>query len=122
MADVPLRYRPGQAVTFTASAAITGGQAVKVSGNMAVTPTTAAGDTCVGQAVTDAVANGQVMVGTPGPVATFTASAAIAAGDHVGPGAVAGQITTVAFGVGSVGVALEAIAVGATGRVLLGRL
>lgn len=122
MPDLPLRYRPGQNVTFTAAAAITGGQAVKISGNMTVTPTTAAGDVAIGQATTDAVASGQVLVGIAGPVATLTASAAIAAGDHVGPGAVAGQITTVAFGAGAVGVALEAIAAAASGRVLLGRL
>jgi len=122
MPDVPLRYRPGQSVTFVASAVIVGGQAVKITGNMSVGPTAAAGDVGIGQAVTDAVTAGQVLVGIAGPVATFTATTAVAAGDHVGPSATAGQIGTVVFGAGAIGVALEAIAAGATGRVLLGRL
>lgn len=131
MAELPLRYLPGHNVTFIATAGVTGGQCVKVSGNMSVAPTTAVGDQGIGQALYDAITGALVGVGMAGPVATFTASSTVAAGDRVGPSAVAGQIATIAAAVtptaaevnngtrGVIGIALEGIAASASGRVLL---
>lgn len=78
------RFKPGQAITFTASAAVTGGQPVEVTGDRTVGPAGAASVKYCGQAGHDAAAGEQVTVHTPGrPVHEALAAAAIAAGDHV---------------------------------------
>lgn len=105
-------YRPGEALPVTASAAITGGQLVKVTGPFTVGPTTAAGADWVGVATNDA-AVGEMVTVVSGGVEELTASGAIAAGAEVIPAA-AGAVATI--GAGSVnhrvGLALQAAASG----------
>lgn len=97
----------------TASATITGGQLVYVSGNDTVAPTSAATSAWLGVAANDAASGEQVVVYTEG-VHQVAASGAIAAGATVIPaasGAVADQSTpSAANDVQVVGVALSAAA------------
>lgn len=70
---------PGQALVFTASAAITGGQLLSVSGNDTVAPSAAAATSWIGVAAFDAVTGDRVTV-YAGGVQELTASGAIPAG------------------------------------------
>ena len=88
---VPL-FKSGQAVTRQASAAITGGQLVRVSGNGTVAPTTAASADWFGVAAFDAANGTQVGVFTSG-VQRIACTAAITAGATV-EGAANGQVAT----------------------------
>lgn len=88
---VPL-FKPGQAVTRQASAAITGGQLVRVSGNGTVAPTTAASADWFGVAAFDAANGAHVGVFTSG-VQRIACTAAITAGATV-EGAANGQVAT----------------------------
>jgi predicted RecA/RadA family phage recombinase len=54
MADYLPKRKPGQAIPMTASAAITGGQLVRVSGSGTVAPTSAASADWLGVAAQDA--------------------------------------------------------------------
>lgn len=84
MTDHLPMHKPGQAVTFTASTAITGGQVVEVTGNRTVGVPASAGSTkAIGSAGHNAAIGDQVIVHLPGIVDTFTSSAAIAAGASV---------------------------------------
>lgn len=117
-------------VTMTcATSAITGGQLVEIVGNMTCKPATAATPKCVGVAARDAIVGAQVPVYVDG-VHDLTAAGAVAAGDQLVTGA-AGTVSTVAAVTTPtpgdvnatrqiVGIALEAIADTAKGRVLLG--
>lgn len=101
---LPLKV-PGQDLTFTASATITGGQLVRVSGSNTVAPVTAASADWVGVAANDAVSGASVTVFTGG-VQRLTASGAITAGANV-EGAAAGAVANNAtFGANTVGIAL----------------
>lgn len=98
MSDHLLKFKPGQAVTFTASTAITGGQVVEVTGNRTVgVPTAAASLKTVGTAGHDAAIGDQVVVHLNGPVDTMTAAAAIAAGVNV-ENATLGKVQTATTG------------------------
>lgn len=98
MADHLLKFAPGQAVTFTASTAITGGQVVEVTGNRAVgVPAAAASLKTIGTAGHDAAIGDSVVVNLPGPVDTMTSAAAIAAGANV-ENAAAGKVQTATTG------------------------
>lgn len=98
MADyIPKFPAGGQPVTFTASAAITGGQVVEVSGNRTVAPAAAASAKAVGTAGHDAASGDQVVVHLPGPVDKAPAAAAIVAGAKV-EAAAAGKIQTATTG------------------------
>ncbi len=85
MPDYLRKYAPGDRVTYSASAAITGGQLVTISGNGTVAPT-AGGASVEGVATRDA-ATGQLVTVVSGGVAPLTASAAIGAGGRVMPAA-----------------------------------
>lgn len=115
MADyLPIRI-PGQALVATASAAITGGQIVEVSGNDTVAPAGAGSVKWLGVAAFNAKAGDRVTVhagGTQAPIA----SGAVAAGDQVAVAA-DGKVAVSADGVGAVGVALTAAVDGAEARV-----
>lgn len=122
MGDFTPRFKPGHAVTFTASAAVTGGQLVEVSGNMQVAPATAGSQKVVGQPGHDALAGEPVTVHTPGKtVTTAVASGAIAAGDPV-KAAAAGKVTKFVVGTDAdlarFGTALEGVADGQSVRVI----
>lgn len=102
-------YRPGEAIPITATAAIIGGQLVKVTGPFSAAPTTAAADDWLGVATNDAAIGAKVTV-VSGGVEELTASGAIAAGAVV-VSAAAGAVAA-GTGVGRVGVALQAAAGG----------
>lgn len=73
-----------QPITFTASAAVTGGQPVEVTGDMQVGPAAAGSLKYVGIAAFDAPAGELVTVHTPrGNVEEVAVAAAVTAGQHV---------------------------------------
>lgn len=119
---VPL-FKPGQAVTRQASAAITGGQVVVVTGDGTVGPSAGASAAFFGVAATDAAVGDQVTV-HKGGVQRPVASGAVTAGDEVVTAA-AGRVSTLAAAAGAtagdinaarqvVGVALSTAADGET--------
>lgn len=121
MGDFTPIHKPGQAITLTASAAVTGGQLLEVTGDLTVGPAAANSQKVVGQAGHDATAGQRVTVHAPGATVTEAeASAAIAAGALVKAAATG----TVATFVGTdpeparIGLALAAAAVGAQCRYL----
>jgi hypothetical protein len=94
MADYSPLYLPGKAVTVTASAAITGGQAIKVSGDGTVAANAAASTIIIGVAGQDAAASGDKIVAfLRGTVHRLTASGTVTAGNVV-EGAAAGAVAT----------------------------
>lgn len=110
MADYLPKFKPGQAVTFTATADVIGGRLVAITGNRSVGPAGADSAVVVGVAGYDAVAGDQVTVYTrPGGVQALVASAAIAAGAKV-ISATAGKVATLGAGANPIGIALEAAA------------
>lgn len=120
MPDRQPRYAPGRNVSFVAGATITGGQLLEITGNMTVSPAPAASTKVIGVACRDAVSGASLTVSLSGPVWDLTATGAIAAGDIVAAAA-AGTVAPIGAGVfgAKKGIALEAIANAATGRVLL---
>lgn len=97
MGDHLLKFRPGQAVSFAATTAVTGGQIVEVTGNRTVGVAGAASTKAIGTAGHDAGIGDQVVVHLNGPVDTFVAAAAIAAGVNV-ESAAAGKAQTATTG------------------------
>lgn len=83
---------PGQALVFTASAAITGGQLLAISGNDSVAPAGAAAVNWIGVAAFDAAVGDRVTV-YAGGVQELAASGAITAGSLVSAAA-SGAVTT----------------------------
>lgn len=82
MAEYLPLHTPGQAVTRRASAAITGGQLVVISGTGTVAPASAASHSALGVAGFDA-ANGDDVTIHCGGVQRIVASGAITAGANV---------------------------------------
>ncbi|PRI10924.1 DUF2190 family protein [Leucobacter massiliensis] len=110
MADYLPKFKPGQSVTFTASADVTGGRLVEVTGNRSVGPAGADSASVVGVAGFDAKAGERVTVFTrAGGVQQLTASGPIAAGDKVSSAA-AGKAQTLGTTENPIGLALEAAA------------
>jgi len=98
MADHLLKFKPGQAVTFTASTAIVGGNVVEVTGNRTVgVPAGAASTKTIGSAAHDAASADSVIVHLNGPVDTFISAAAITAGANV-ENATVGKVQTATTG------------------------
>lgn len=94
MADYVPLYLPGEAFTATASAAITGGQAVKVSGNGTVATNAAASTYIIGTAGFDVSTSGdKVTVFARGTIHRLLATGTVTAGDLV-EGATAGSVAT----------------------------
>lgn len=93
MADYVPVFKPGQAVTMTAGAAITGGQLVYVSAANTVQKTSAATAAWLGVAMQDTDSGDQVAVSCGG-VQELTASAAISVGAAVIPAA-DGKVATI---------------------------
>lgn len=85
-------YKPGQEITRTASADITGGQLVVVSGNDTVAPSAADSAAWVGVAA-QSVKSGEKVTVTTGGVHELGATGAVAAGDAVIP-ATGGTVAT----------------------------
>lgn len=115
MADyLPIRI-PGQALVATASAAITAGQVVEVSGNDTVAPAGADSAKWLGVAAFNAVAGDRLTVhcgGTQAPIA----AGAVTAGDTVAVAA-DGKVATAAGTEAAVGIALTTATDGAEVRV-----
>jgi hypothetical protein len=111
MADYsPIFTGGGQPFTQTTSAAVTGGQLLKVSGDGTVAPSTAITDETVGLAAHDAASGTRVTVlGLQGYVHELVASAAVTAGAVVEPSTTAGQVKLRTTGT-RVGVALTTAA------------
>ena len=88
MADYSPIYLPGRAITGTASAAITGGQVLVVSGDGTVGPAGDAADvTVVGVAAMDAASGAQVTYLGRGTVHETLTAGAVTAGAAVSAGA-----------------------------------
>lgn len=86
-------FAPGTAVTYTASAAITGGQLVAITGNRTVGPAGAGSSAWIGVAAHDA-ANGAKVLVESGGVHELAAPGAVAAGANV-IAAAAGAVATI---------------------------
>lgn len=109
MADYLPKFKPGQAVTFKASAAVIGGRLVVVTGDRTVGPA-GADALAVGVAGFDAAIGEDVTVFTrAGGVHGLTASAAIAAGAQV-ISAATGKVATISAGANPIGIAISAAA------------
>lgn len=94
MADYVPQFLPGQAVPMTASAAITGGKPVYVSGSGTVAQAGAAANIPVGVAAQDAAASGdRITVFARGTGHELTASGTVTAGDVV-EAAASGAVAT----------------------------
>jgi len=121
MAEYLPVYKPGQALTLKASASVTGGQLLAVSGSGTVAPAGAGATNWIGVAGFDGATNDNVVIFTEG-VQSLTASGAVTAGDLVIAGA-AGTVATGATPASGVfvGVALTTAANGAKVRVRLSR-
>ena len=110
MADYLPRFKPGEAVTFTASAAVIGGRLVAVTGAYTIGPAGADSAAVAGVAAHDAAIGEQVTVFTrAGGVHALTASAAVAAGAKVSSAA-AGKVQTVGATTNPIGLALQVAA------------
>jgi len=86
MSDYLPRFKPGQAITSTSSAAITGGRLVAVSGSGTTATAAADSTTVVGVAGQDVAASGEKFLMFPiksGVVHKLVASGAITAGATV---------------------------------------
>ncbi|WP_223626689.1 capsid cement protein [Microbacterium sp. EST19A] len=98
MPDYLPKFTPGSAITFTASADVTGGRLVQVTGNRLVGPAVADSASVVGVAAFDAEAGDPVTVYTrAGGVHPLIASGAIAAGARVSADT-GGRVKTAAAG------------------------
>lgn len=94
MADYVPLYLPGEAYTATASAAITGGKAVYVSGNGTVATAAAAANIIIGVAGFDVGASGdKLTVFARGTIHRLLATGTVTAGDVV-EAATAGSVAT----------------------------
>ncbi|HEV2929903.1 MAG TPA: hypothetical protein VGW74_14515 [Propionibacteriaceae bacterium] len=88
MAEYEPKFRYAEAITGTASATITGGQVLVVSGDGTVGPAGDAADvTVVGVAATDAATGGLVTYFPRGKVHITTTAGAVTAGTGVSAGA-----------------------------------
>lgn len=100
MTDYIPVFEPATAITLTASATITGGQTVAVSGDGTIGPAAAGSAKYVGVAAHDAVSGGRLVVWPRGMVHESEASGAITAGDQLAAGA-SGTIASVAAASGT---------------------
>ena len=111
MADHLPKFKPGQAVTFTAGGTITGGNVVEVgAANRTVVVAGAASAKAIGTAGHDAIVGDKLVVHLAGPVDTAVSAAAIALGAKV-EAAAAGKIQTATTGL-VLGIALTAAGAG----------
>lgn len=115
------KYAPTGAVTRTASATITAGQLLKVSGDKTVAPTTA-GDAVRGIAGRDAASGEILAVLPPAGVHVLVAAENIAAGAYIQAGA-AGEVALWENGTDDpeacIGVAEQAVVADASGEFFL---
>lgn len=119
MADYLPKFNGGAVVTFTATAAITGGQVVAVNGVRSVAPAGADSGAIAGVAARDAKTGEQVAVFVGGGVVhKVVASAEITAGAKV-TSATGGKVAPIGAGVNLFGIALTAAGADAVVEVLV---
>lgn len=117
MADYLPVYTPAQAFTLTASAAITGGQLVEVTGSGTVGPAAVTSAKVLGVAAFDAGSGQRVTIWGPG-IHEVTAAANITAGDPI-KAAANGQVTAYTVGTDAVNALLgKAITTAASGSLV----
>lgn len=122
MADYLPLYKPGQSLPYTASATITGGQLVEVTGSGTVGPAGAASLKVVGVAAFDAVSGDRLTIHTGGVQRVLAATGGVTAGDVVSAGA-AGTVAPIgagAFGT-KIGIALTTAAAGVAAEIQMDR-
>lgn len=103
-------FKPGESITFRATAAVTGGKVVEVSGPYTVKHAVDGSAKAIGVAAFDAAAGEDVTV-LIGGVHPLTANGAVTAGDQLGAAA-NGDVKTVTTGV-VLAVAMQTAATGA---------
>lgn len=108
---------PGKAFTSQASATITGGQVVFVSGSGTVAPATTAANIIVGVAAFDCASGDKVTVFGRGTVHKLTASGTVTAADLV-EAAAAGAVATHTIGTNDARVFGIALTTATTGNVV----
>ena len=105
-------FRPGDTVTFTATADVTGGTPVELgAGDWSVVPAAAASEKYVGIAGHDAKTGERVTVEVGKPIHEVLAAGAVTRGTQV-EAAGSGRVRTLAAG-GAIGLALASAADGA---------
>ena len=122
MAEYLPLYKPGSSPVYTASATITAGQLLEVTGSGTVGPAGAASLKCVGVAAFDAVSGDRVTIHAGGVQKIVAAAGGITAGDVVAAGA-AGTVAPIgggAFGT-KIGIALTTAAAAATAEIQMDR-
>ncbi|QLF84815.1 scaffolding protein [Gordonia phage BBQValindra] len=117
MAEHTPIHKPGDAITRTASADITGGQLVVVSGNNTVAPSAGASAAWLGIAAFDAKSGEKVTI-LRGGIHELNASGAIAAGAAVIPAA-AGAVATIGSETNYASVVGVALAAAASNKVIV---
>jgi predicted RecA/RadA family phage recombinase len=122
MADYLPLYKPGQSLPYTASAAITGGQLVAVTGSGTVGPAAAGATNCVGVAAFDCASGDRVTIHTGGVQRIVAAAGGVTAGDIVAAGA-AGTVAPIGTGTfgTKIGIALTTAAAGAVAEIQMDR-
>lgn len=121
MADYLPTFKPGQAITLKASATITGGQLVEVTGAGTVGPAGLNSTKVVGVAGFDAATNDNVVIYSGG-VQHCTASGTVTAGDMVTAAASGAVVTNATPGAGTqVGIALSTATTGNDVRIQFNR-
>lgn len=122
MAEYLPLYKPGQSVVYTASATITAGQLLEVTGSGTVGPAGAASTKCVGVAAFDAVSGDRVTIHAGGVQKIVAGTGGVTAGDVVAAGAAG---TVVAIGAGTfatkIGIALTTAAADAAAEIQMDR-
>lgn len=109
MSDYAPLFMPGDVITCTTSAAVTGGRLAAVSGNGTVAHAGADSNAVIGVFAFDAASGTQVSVHGRGQVHVSTAAGAITAGDRINAAAT-GTVKTATAGVGNIGVAMTTAA------------
>lgn len=113
MAEYLPLFKPGQAPVYAASAAITGGQLLEVTGSGTVGPAGAASTKCVGVAAQDYSTGDRVTIFAGGVQRINAAAGGVTAGDILASGA-AGTVAPIGAGVFGVkvGIALTTATAG----------
>lgn len=119
MVDYAPYLQPGQAISLTVSAAVTGGQLVEITTDKSIQPAGAASAKVIGVALYDGAVGDTIAVQSAG-VQRLTAASAINAGDSV-QAAANGQVATVSSTNPVIGIAIAAAASGATALIKLNR-
>jgi len=122
MPDTLPIYKAGVSPVYTASAAITGGQLLAVTGSGTVGPAAAGAPSCVGIAAFDCAAGDRVTIHAGGVQRILAAAGGVTAGDVVAAGA-AGTVAPIGAGTftAKIGIALTTAAAGAVAEIQMDR-